>query len=140
MISISEENKEPQQNIHRLMPFPVLVKKDNVPTYQVASVTDDLNMKVNLLVRGEDLRTSSLTQAYLAGIARLDDFGKVNFVHHDLVSGDDRLKLSKSQHAPSSQKTRANKKKLLSMVAGSMNVKEQPASLENLLEAVKNSR
>ncbi len=141
MISISEENEEAQQqNIHQLMPFPVLVKKDNVPSYQVASLTDDLNMKVNLLVRGKDLWTSSLAQAYLARIIQLDPFEKVNFLHHDLISGNDHLKLSKSQHAPSYRKTHASKKYLFSMVARSMNIMEQPESLENLLEAVKNSR
>ncbi|MEM8895878.1 MAG: glutamate--tRNA ligase family protein [Bacteroidota bacterium] len=140
VISIQEPDgtSEPV-SIHRLMPYAVLVKKDGVPSYQVASLTDDINAGVNFLVRGKDLWTSSLTQTYLAQVAKLETFQTIRFIHHDLIQGRDEQKLSKSQGATGYDKTSTNKTKLLSMVATSFGVESQPEKLSELLEAVKES-
>lgn len=129
-----------EQSIHELMPFPVLIKKDGVPTYQVASLTDDVNMGVNFLVRGKDLWSSSLTQAYLAQLAGLEYFNRAQFIHHDLIEDRDQHKLSKSQKAPAYEKTGSNKADLITMVGKSMGTSKRLTSLQELLDAVGNER
>ncbi len=129
-----------EQSIHELMPFPVLIKKDGVPTYQVASLTDDANMGVNFLVRGKDLWTSSLTQTYLANLVGYEGFAEATFVHHELIEGSDQLKLSKSQNAPSYEKTGSNKKELISKVGKSLGASKSVDSLSELLEVVADKR
>ncbi|MEQ9300378.1 MAG: glutamate--tRNA ligase family protein [Cyclobacteriaceae bacterium] len=125
-----------EHSIHELMPFPVLIKKDGVSTYQVASLTDDVNMGVNFLVRGKDLWTSSLTQAYLAKLCGYARFEEASFIHHELIEGNNKLKLSKSQNAPLYEKTPKNKSVLISMVGKSMGANGRIESLPALLEAV----
>src|SRR5690606_36194947 len=46
----------------------IIRRKDGLPSYQLASLIDDLHFGVNLVVRGEDLWESTLAQIYLAGI------------------------------------------------------------------------
>lgn len=85
----------------------VLWRKDDGPAYQWASVVDDLEAGVNLIVRGEDLRSSTELQRYIAGILRPGGFDGIRFVHHPLLSGEDGKKLSKSQGASSVVELRA---------------------------------
>ena len=73
----------------------VVRKKDGFPAYQLASVLDDIYYGVDLVIRGEDLWPSTLAQLYLAGKLGADDFKKVTFYHHPLLSGDEGEKLSK---------------------------------------------
>lgn len=135
-VQLHENGEVQQAAIHALMPYPVLIKKDGIPSYQVASLTDDHRMGVNLLVRGKDLRNSSYVQAYLGRIAGYDPFVHAVFIHHDLIVGADQLKLSKSQNAPSYDRTQANKAALFTMVAKYMGVERRIASSGELLEAV----
>ena len=44
----------------------VIYKKDFTPAYNFASVIDDEDMGINLVVRGEDLKACTLAQRYLA--------------------------------------------------------------------------
>ena len=132
---IEDGKMSKEHSIHQSMPFPVLIKKDGVPTYQVASLTDDTAMKVNFLVRGKDLWTSSLIQVFLADIAGLEGFSKAQFLHHDLMEGTDQIKLSKSQSAPAYEKTKSNKVELISRVGQSIGISEQVGSLQDLLKA-----
>jgi glutamyl-tRNA synthetase len=127
----------PVYSIHQLMPYPVLIKKDGVPTYQIASLTEDNNMKVNFLVRGKDLWTSSLAQVHLANLAGLNAFTKAQFFHHDLIESADQHKLSKSQNAPNYERTQSSKTALISMVGKSMGVNRRLSSLNELLDSMK---
>jgi len=52
----------------------VIYKKDFTPAYNFASVIDDEDMGVNLVVRGEDLKACTLAQRYLAK--------RLNFAYH----------------------------------------------------------
>lgn len=79
----------------------VLWRKDDGPAYQWVSVVDDLDMKTTLIVRGEDLRSSSELQKHLALLLSKEGFRHVRFVHHPLLSNDAGQKLSKSQDAAS---------------------------------------
>ncbi len=77
----------------------VLWRKDDFPSYHLASLSDDLALGVNLIVRGEDLREASEVQKLLAhhlGVAG-QAFEAAILWHHPLVLDPQGEKLSKSQ-------------------------------------------
>ncbi|WP_341841741.1 glutamate--tRNA ligase family protein [Chitinophaga caseinilytica] len=74
----------------------VVRKKNGEPAYQLASVADDLQFGVNLVVRGEDLLPSTLGQLYLASLLPPNPFPQTVFWHHPLLEGPSGHKLSKS--------------------------------------------
>jgi glutamyl/glutaminyl-tRNA synthetase len=79
----------------------VLWRKDDFPAYHWVSVVDDLDMKIDLIVRGEDLRSSSELQRHIAGLLVPVGFKGVRFIHHPLLNDEQGRKLSKSQNATS---------------------------------------
>jgi len=75
-----------------LGPEPVLVRADAVPTYHLASVVDDIEMKITHVFRGQDHLTNTakhilLTKALGAELPQ--------FAHLPLILGEDGTKLSK---------------------------------------------
>ena len=79
----------------------VVRKKDGMPAYQIASLTDDLRLGTTLIVRGEDLLPSTAAQLFLAAqLATAAGFAQTQFIHHALLSGAGGQKLSKSQQQP----------------------------------------
>lgn len=84
------------------LPDFVVRRRDEVPAYQVASLCDDRHFEITHLVRGADLRDSTLAQRWLAAQVGWNDFLNVPVWHHDLLTdpatGD---KLSKSAGAAS---------------------------------------
>jgi glutamyl/glutaminyl-tRNA synthetase len=89
------------EKLHAVHGDPVLWRKDDGPAYHWASVIDDLEARINLIVRGEDLRESSELQRHLAKLLTPGGFSNVRFVHHPLLTGEGGKKLAKSQNAPS---------------------------------------
>lgn len=86
-------------SVHEL-PYPVVRQKSGLPAYQIASIVDDVHFGITHVVRGMDLRPSSGVQRLLASvIAPLRSFAEVTVIHHDLMTGADGTKLSKSQGA-----------------------------------------
>jgi len=79
----------------------VVRRRDGIPAYQVASLADDLEMGITHIVRGQDLKTSTIAQRFLAESISADNFLKINFLHHPLVLGEGGDKLSKSAGATS---------------------------------------
>lgn len=83
-------------------PFPssmkqfVVRKKNGLPSYQLASVVDDMHFGVDFVVRGSDLFDSTLAQLYLSGRLPSSHFGETVFFHHPLISDVSGRKLSKS--------------------------------------------
>lgn len=77
----------------------VLWRRDDTPAYQFASVIDDRDLGVDLIVRGEDLRTSSAAQRWLASQMGITAFASVRIVHHGLLPAKCGGKLSKSDGA-----------------------------------------
>lgn len=77
----------------------VIWRRDDLPAYQLASLVDDLDDRINLIVRGEDLRLSTAAQLFLAACLERQDFVRADFIHHLLLPGDDGRKLSKSDNA-----------------------------------------
>lgn len=91
-----------------LMPHdPVLRQRNGMPAYQVASLADDLDMGVDLVVRGSDLLPSTACQLHMARLLDFSSFTEATFVHHGLLTDAHGHKLSKSQGAGSLQAMRA---------------------------------
>lgn len=74
----------------------VVRKKDGFPAYQLSSVVDDLHFGIDLIVRGQDLWSSTLAQLYLAQQLNEPTFGDITFHHHPLLLDAQQNKLSKS--------------------------------------------
>ena len=74
----------------------VIRRKDGLPAYQISSLMDDIEMNVNLIVRGFDLIPSTGTQIFLAKCLKDPIFPTVKFVHHLLIKNELGKKLSKS--------------------------------------------
>lgn len=85
-----------------LMDDPVILQRESGrPSYQVASLTDDLEMGISFVVRGLDLWPSTACQVYLSSLLGGDPSMGIRFHHHPLTMGADGLKLSKSAGASS---------------------------------------
>ena len=85
----------------------VLWRKEDLPAYQLVSLVDDLDARIDLIVRGQDLLASTAAQLFLAGLHGDNRFAETTFVHHPLVQGEDGRKLSKSDGALSLAALRA---------------------------------
>ncbi|MGV3636510.1 MAG: glutamate--tRNA ligase family protein [Flavobacteriales bacterium] len=84
------------------LPDPVIVQRDNGrPAYQIASLSDDLDMGVTWIIRGADLLDSTACQLHLAQVLDRPAFGAVLFHHHPLTVDEHGQKLSKSTGATS---------------------------------------
>lgn len=88
-------------NIHEVNPNFIIRRKDGIPAYHVASLTDDAAWQINFIVRGQDLWESSATQLLLAQCLGLEHFIKTRFCHHPLIRDAGGEKLSKSAGAAS---------------------------------------
>jgi len=91
--------------------FFVVRKKDYQPAYQLTSLIDDLHFGTDLIVRGTDLFGSTLAQQLIAQALENTSFSHVNFLHHTLIKGSQKEKLSKSEGATSIQFLRKSGKK-----------------------------
>lgn len=79
----------------------IIRRRDMLPGYHIASLADDIDYGINLIVRGEDLLSSTMAQRELAMAlgARGESFLAAEFIHHPLIPGRDGEKLSKTQGA-----------------------------------------
>ncbi|ADH86673.1 tRNA glutamyl-Q synthetase [Desulfurivibrio alkaliphilus] len=87
----------------------ILWRRDNLPAYQLASLLDDLDDEINLIVRGLDLLPSTAAQVFLAeqlGPAGAAFLG-AEFLHHPLLTDRQGRKLAKSDQALSLAAMRA---------------------------------
>lgn len=106
----------------------IVRRKDGIPAYQIASLCDDLRMGVNLIVRGEDLLSSTAAQLYLARVLGKVSFGEVLFLHHPVLNDINGKKLSKSHDSLSIKEMRRNGATagdIWKQIAGYMNVQEE---------------
>jgi glutamyl-tRNA synthetase len=95
-------------NLSQEMSEFVILTKEGMPSYQVASLCDDVEMSVNLIVRGQDLLPSTAAQLYLAKLLGYSSFAQAKFVHHGLLKSQTGEKLSKSKGAVSLNQMRKN--------------------------------
>ncbi len=70
----------------------VLLKSDGYPTYHLANVVDDHAMEISHVIRGEEWISSTPRHLLLY---RAFDFKPPQFIHHPMILGPDRAKLSK---------------------------------------------
>jgi glutamyl-tRNA synthetase len=75
---------------------PVLLKSDGIPTYHLASVVDDHDMKITHVLRGEEWLATAPLHALLYDALGWD---RPLFVHLPVILGNDGKKLSKRQGA-----------------------------------------
>lgn len=78
--------------------FIPLRQRDGSPSYQIASLSDDLTYQVNLVVRGADLIPSTALQLHLSELLQSEAFRQAQFFHHQLLLRAGQ-KLSKSAGA-----------------------------------------
>lgn len=71
-------------------------RKDNLPSYQLASLADDVHFNTSFIIRGNDLLDSTAAQIYLAKTASIPSFPNIRFAHHPLLADFNGEKLSKS--------------------------------------------
>ena len=90
----------------------VVRRNNGDPAYHIASLVDDIDADMNLIVRGEDLVGASASQLLLArALGKIGDrFAKANFFHHALLKDADGKKLSKSQAASPLRELRRREK------------------------------
>jgi len=76
----------------------VIQRADGTPTYNFAVVVDDLDMAINLVIRGDDHINNTPRQI---NIYRALDAEAPNFAHVPMILGDDGARLSKRHGAVS---------------------------------------
>ncbi len=74
----------------------VVRRRDGLPAYQVASLTDDVSYGVTHIIRGQDLYESTTRQGQLAGALGWANFGQTNVWHHSLLLDESGQKMGKS--------------------------------------------
>lgn len=74
----------------------VVRRRDGLPAYQIASLTDDHDFGVTYLIRGQDLLESTYRQRQLALALGWSDFLNAQVWHHPVLVGETGNKLSKS--------------------------------------------
>jgi glutamyl/glutaminyl-tRNA synthetase len=74
----------------------IIKRRDGIIAYQVASLADDIDHGINLILRGEDLLSSTAAQLYLASLTGAKSFAETSFYHHRLFYDEQGDKLSKS--------------------------------------------
>jgi glutamyl/glutaminyl-tRNA synthetase len=79
-------------------PRPTLVRADGRPTYQLASVVDDVDLGITQVIRGTDHLANAPVHAALAHALGA---APPEYVHHGLILGADGTKLSKRSGASS---------------------------------------
>ena len=91
-----------QVDLAASLPDPILVQRGSGrPAYQIASLSDDLDMGITWIIRGADLLASTAFQLHLAQLLDRPAFGAVLFHHHPLLADAQGRKLSKSAGASS---------------------------------------
>lgn len=97
-------NKIDQTKVFEVLPDNmqnfVVQRKNGFSAYQLSSLVDDDFFGVTHVVRGFDLKDSTLAQHALNHYLQLDVFNKTQFLHHQLITHQG-VKLSKSNKASS---------------------------------------
>ena len=100
---VQEENQFP------FLGDAIMRRKDGLPSYQIASLVDDLKNQSSLIVRGMDLFPSTHFQISVAEKMDWQEFKEIMFVHHPLLKDSFGKKLSKSEGAVSLKTLRKEK-------------------------------
>ena len=123
-----------QVDLNSEMPDFVVRRRDGIPGYQIASLADDLEYGIDLIVRGEDLLASTAAQLYLADTVGSKSFRKAQFIHHPLIKNQDGSKLSKSEGAEALKTAREkgmSRAEAFRKIAGMLNVPGDPTDIDS---------
>jgi glutamyl-tRNA synthetase len=69
---------------------------EDFPSYHLTSLYDDIDLGINLIIRGEDLTQASIEQFFMAEQIKDKVFTKAVFLHHPLIKDKTGAKISKS--------------------------------------------
>ncbi len=86
----------------------VVKRRDSLPSYQIVSLVEDVEKKIDFIVRGEDLIGSTAMQLFLAQKLDFQSFTQTKFLHHKLIKDETGNKLSKSAGSTSIKYLREN--------------------------------
>ena len=112
----------------------ILWRKEDLPSYQFASLLDDETIGTNMLVRGYDLLDSSAAQLYLASLLHVKSFQNARFFHHPLLLDAKGVKFSKT-HQAQKLDTKASPYSVYKEAAKVLGISEKVETLPMLLEA-----
>lgn len=129
-------------NLYQYMPDFVIRRREGIIAYQIASVADDTDYGINLIVRGNDLLDSTAAQLYIAQLTGNTSFGQTVFYHHPLITGADGSKLSKSAGSTSLKAWRGSGKSgtdFYQLVGRLLQLPEPCHSAQNLLTITTNT-
>jgi glutamyl-tRNA synthetase len=121
---------------HELKDF-IIRRRDGMTAYQLASLVDDVDYDINLIIRGHDLLSSTAAQLHLASVIGADGFRKITFYHHPMVNDELGQKLSKSSGSPALCIMRENgmtREQLYIRLSGLMGLKEKYTSPDEMLK------
>jgi glutamyl-tRNA synthetase len=123
-------------DLQEWMPDFVIRRRDGLPSYQVSSLSDDLDFGMNLIVRGEDLLGSTAAQLHLADLLGETAFLNTRFRHHPLIRDAGNRKLSKTERSDSIRALymdRGNAEGLLRDLSRALGRKDECKNLQELL-------
>ncbi|MFC2007116.1 glutamate--tRNA ligase [Chloroflexota bacterium] len=115
----------------------VILKSDGYPTYHLANVVDDHAMKISHVIRAEEWISSTPRHLLLYQALGLEP---PQFVHHPMILGPDRAKLSKRHGAVSILEYRENGYlpetmfNFLSLIGWSLDDKTEIMSRQELID------
>ncbi|MBT6326617.1 MAG: hypothetical protein HOJ35_11655 [Bdellovibrionales bacterium] len=133
----SKRIKVDNSELFELMGDFIVYQKNNRPSYQVASLVDDIFYKVNLIIRGEDLWPSTQAQGYLSCFVNDNPFKNIICLHHPLLKDSKNNKLSKSSGATSLKELRkdnSNLQYIYNLVSRVLGINIKVDNLNNLLD------
>jgi glutamyl-tRNA synthetase len=116
----------------------VIRRRDRIPAYQIVSLADDIDQDINLIIRGEDLLTSTAAQLYLASLIGAEKFAETTFYHHPLLYNEQGQKLSKTSGSPSLKAMResgTSPEQFYIRISELLDVKQKCTSLRELLQS-----
>ena len=124
-------------DLYKRMRDPVIRRRDGIPAYHIASIADDIDYGIDLVVRGADLLDSTAVQLYIADAPGTGRFSSTRFYHHPLIHSEDGKKLSKSAGSSSlkSWRERGSKPEAFYLMMSSMlGLTEKASSARELLQ------
>ena len=116
---------------------PIMRRHDGIPAYHIASLADDIDFGINIVVRGEDLLPSTALQLYMAELLNEEGFLQSSFHHHPLIKDEEGNKLSKSAGSASIKYHREKgetPESFYRMLSRYLGLKEEAVSARGILE------
>ncbi len=127
-------NASPGLSWDKEIPFPMIQKRNGDPSFHIASISDDHDFEVDLIVRGEDLKASSEFQNQL-NHALFDPAYNTYSIHHPVLVDKKGKKISKSTLSNPWVKANSDKRKLFGILGEILGLRTSvPTHLEGFLD------